>query len=68
MAKYVVAVTGANRGIGLAICKAFHDRGDIVYGVVRKTSSELTALGLKVRRAYVRRRSVLGGERRRLFV
>ena len=54
-----VAVTGANRGIGLAICKAFHDRGDIVYGVVRKTSSELTALGLKVRRACVRRRSVL---------
>lgn len=42
-----VAVTGANRGIGLAICNAFHERGDVVYGLCRTSSDALKALGLK---------------------
>jgi NAD(P)-dependent dehydrogenase (short-subunit alcohol dehydrogenase family) len=37
-------VTGANRGIGLALCRQLAARGDDVIAVCRQTSPELTAL------------------------
>jgi NAD(P)-dependent dehydrogenase (short-subunit alcohol dehydrogenase family) len=43
-----VLVTGANRGIGLALCRQFKERGDTVIGVCRKTSPDLDALGIEV--------------------
>lgn len=36
-----IVVTGANRGIGLSFCKYFNKMGYTVYGVCRKSSSEL---------------------------
>ena len=33
-----VAITGANRGIGLALAKALHSRGDTIFGLCRKAS------------------------------
>ena len=42
-----VLVTGANRGIGLELCRAFHARGDAVIAVCRSPSSQLTALGVR---------------------
>jgi NAD(P)-dependent dehydrogenase (short-subunit alcohol dehydrogenase family) len=41
-------VTGANRGIGLALCGQLKSRGDKVIGVCRRTSPELTALEVEV--------------------
>lgn len=43
-----VLITGANRGIGLALCRLYKGRGDTVIAVCRKTSPELTALGVEV--------------------
>lgn len=43
-----VLVTGANRGIGLAMCRAFSDRGDDVIAVCRNESAELRQLGVRV--------------------
>jgi NAD(P)-dependent dehydrogenase (short-subunit alcohol dehydrogenase family) len=43
-----VLVTGANRGIGLELCRLFRTRGDTVIGVCRTPSPELSALGLRV--------------------
>jgi len=40
-----VLVTGANRGIGLALCQLFAGRGDRVLAVCRKASPELDGLG-----------------------
>ena len=37
-------VTGANRGIGLALAKELNDKGAYVIGTCRKTSKELSAL------------------------
>lgn len=39
-------ILGANRGIGLELCKQLHERGDRVIGVCRKASKELKELGL----------------------
>jgi NAD(P)-dependent dehydrogenase (short-subunit alcohol dehydrogenase family) len=39
-----VLVTGANRGIGLALCRRFVKRGDSVVAVCRTTSTDLDAL------------------------
>jgi NAD(P)-dependent dehydrogenase (short-subunit alcohol dehydrogenase family) len=41
-------VTGANRGIGLALCRLLAGRGDSVIAACRKSSSELDALGVRV--------------------
>jgi NAD(P)-dependent dehydrogenase (short-subunit alcohol dehydrogenase family) len=41
-------VTGANRGIGLALCRRLKDGGRQVIGVCRKTSAALDALGVRV--------------------
>jgi NAD(P)-dependent dehydrogenase (short-subunit alcohol dehydrogenase family) len=43
-----VLITGANRGIGLAYCRALQARGDRVIGVCRKASAELEALGVRI--------------------
>ncbi len=41
-------VTGANRGIGLALCTQLAARGDQVIGVCRSSSPELDRLGARV--------------------
>jgi NAD(P)-dependent dehydrogenase (short-subunit alcohol dehydrogenase family) len=41
-------VTGANRGIGLALCKLLADRGDQVIAACRNRSKALDALGVRV--------------------
>jgi len=41
-------VTGANRGIGLELCRQLHARGDRVIAACRKSSLELDAIGCRV--------------------
>ena len=41
-------VTGANRGIGLALCQLLAGRGDDVIAACRKSSAALDALGVRV--------------------
>ena len=41
-------VTGANRGIGLELCRQLKARGDTVLAACRTTSPELDALGVRV--------------------
>ncbi len=43
MSKNIV-ITGANRGIGLALTKRFIAQGDVVYALCRETSPELSGL------------------------
>ena len=43
-----VLITGANRGIGLALTQHFTTRGDRVIGVCRKSSDALEATGAQV--------------------
>ncbi|MBN9021401.1 MAG: SDR family oxidoreductase [Rhizobiales bacterium] len=43
-----VLITGANRGIGLALARAYVERGDTVIGACRLTSEALDALGVTV--------------------
>ena len=43
-----VVITGANRGIGLALAEQFYERGDHVIAVCRSSSNELDALGVQV--------------------
>lgn len=43
-----VVITGANRGIGLAMTKHFKTQGDNVFALCRKTNTELNSLGVKV--------------------
>lgn len=44
-------VTGANRGIGLALVRVLHARGATVVAVCRRSSPELDALGVRVESA-----------------
>ncbi len=44
----IVLVTGANRGIGLELCRQLKARGDEVIAVCRTTTPELNALGVRV--------------------
>jgi len=41
-------VTGANRGIGLALCRLLGERGDDVIAVCRSVSPELQDLGVRI--------------------
>ena len=43
-----VVVTGANRGIGLELCRQFRSRGDSVIGVCRHSSAALDAADVRV--------------------
>ena len=43
-----VLITGANRGIGLELCRQLVARGDEVIAVCRSTGEELSSLGLRV--------------------
>ena len=43
-----VLITGANRGIGLELCRQFKERGDRVIAVCRSATDELGALGVDV--------------------
>jgi len=43
-----VLVTGANRGIGLELCRQYHARGDDVIAVCRVPGDELNALAIRV--------------------
>ncbi|MCP5206239.1 MAG: SDR family oxidoreductase [Hahellaceae bacterium] len=43
-----VAITGANRGIGLALAKYYVDQGHQVYGICRRASEDLLKLKLNV--------------------
>jgi len=43
-----VVITGANRGIGLEMCRQYKARGDAVIAVCRKRSSELEALDVEI--------------------
>lgn len=43
-----VLTTGASRGIGLQLCQQYSQRGDDVFAVYRKPSSELLELGVRV--------------------
>ena len=43
-----VAVTGANRGIGLAIVRRLRERGDAVVAICRRSSEELEQTGARI--------------------
>jgi NAD(P)-dependent dehydrogenase (short-subunit alcohol dehydrogenase family) len=43
-------VTGANRGVGLELCRQLADRGWSAIGACRESSAELDALGIRVER------------------
>lgn len=43
-----IVITGANRGIGLELCKQLKARGADVIAVCRKSSPDLDALGVRV--------------------
>lgn len=43
-----IVITGANRGIGLAMCEVFKAQGDNVYALCRQSSPELDALSVNV--------------------
>ena len=44
----MVLITGANRGIGLQLCRQYADRGDDVIAVCRESNEELAASGARI--------------------
>jgi NAD(P)-dependent dehydrogenase (short-subunit alcohol dehydrogenase family) len=44
----VIVISGANRGIGLGLCKAYQAQGHTVVALCRKSSEELAALDVDV--------------------
>ncbi|WP_077338325.1 SDR family oxidoreductase [Pseudocolwellia agarivorans] len=46
--KKTVVITGANRGIGLAMAEVFKSQGHLVYALCRNSSEELNKLGVHV--------------------
>ncbi len=44
----VILITGANKGIGLQLSAQLKARGEEVIAVCRKTSPELSALGVRI--------------------
>jgi NAD(P)-dependent dehydrogenase (short-subunit alcohol dehydrogenase family) len=46
--KKTVVITGANRGIGMAMSKIFKAKGYLVYGVCRESSTDLNKLDVHV--------------------
>lgn len=48
MTQKFVVVTGANRGIGLALTKEYLSRGDTVLGICREASDELKQTGAEI--------------------
>lgn len=44
----IVVVTGCSRGIGLELCRQYHERGETVIGACRKGNAELNALTIRV--------------------
>jgi NAD(P)-dependent dehydrogenase (short-subunit alcohol dehydrogenase family) len=44
----ICVVTGANRGIGLELCRQLSERGDYVIAACRRSSPELDSLGIEV--------------------
>ncbi|GAB3015323.1 hypothetical protein GCM10027098_07210 [Bowmanella dokdonensis] len=43
-----IVITGANRGIGLALTRQYLQRGDKVYGLCRSAGEELKTSGAEV--------------------
>jgi len=43
-----IVITGANRGIGLAMAEICQQRGDTVYALCRQSSPQLNALGVNI--------------------
>ncbi len=44
----IIVITGASRGIGLELCRKFHDNGDRVIAICRQSTDELKELGVKI--------------------
>ncbi|KZZ41764.1 short-chain dehydrogenase, partial [Oleiphilus sp. HI0118] len=43
-----VLITGANRGIGLALAKVYHSKGYQVFAACRRSSQALDAIGVQI--------------------
>ena len=54
-------VTGANRGIGLSLCKALVERGERVIGACRHVSDDLRALDVRIESLDVTDRASIDG-------
>jgi len=44
----LILITGASRGIGLELCRQYHDNGDRVIAVCRQSTDTLKELGVKI--------------------
>lgn len=44
----LILITGASRGIGLELCRQYHENGDRVIATCRQSTDELKELGVKI--------------------